>query len=134
MEGFNGLLSIAVFMPILAAAIIAMFLSGKAAKGFAVATTFVELLITSYIFLIYRKNPGTHGMEDRFSDWIPIESFKVEYFLTVDGISTPLVLLTGILGIVAVFASSWYLRRARKNGQQNRCPRIIVVKPASLQR
>ena len=105
MEGFNGLLSIAVFMPILAAAIIAMFLSGKAARGFAVAATFVELLITSYIFLIYRKNPGTHGMEDRFSDWIPIESFKVEYFLTVDGIRTPLVLLTGILGIVAVFAS-----------------------------
>ena len=105
MEGFNGLLSIAVFMPILAAAIIAIFLSGKAARGFAVGATFVELLITSYIFLIYRNNPDAHGMEDRFSNWIPIESFRVEYFLTVDGLSTPLVLLTGILGIVAVFAS-----------------------------
>ena len=105
MEGFNGLLSIAVFMPILAAAIIAIFLSGKAARGFAVVATFVELLITSYIFLIYRNNPDAHGLEDRFSNWIPIESFRVEYFLTVDGLSTPLVLLTGILGIVAVFAS-----------------------------
>ena len=41
-------------------------------------------------------------------------SFQVEYFLGVDGLSAPLVLLTGLLGFVAVFASWNVKHRVRE--------------------
>ena len=104
-EEFNWVLSIAVFLPVVGAIITLSFLSGKAARSFAVIITLTELLITSYIFLAYRNGPGGYQMADRITGWIPIDSFKVDYYLAVDGISAPLVLLSGILGIVAVFAS-----------------------------
>ncbi len=64
-----------------------------------------ELQSQGYNIPDYPEEPKNDEEKDRFNNWIPIESFRVDYFLTVDGISTPLVLLTGILGIVAVFAS-----------------------------
>ena len=82
-----------------------LFLSGKTARGFAVATSIVELALTVVIFTQYRRGIQ---MVDRINDWIPADSIRVDYFLSVDGISAPLVLLTGVLGLVAVFAS-WNL-------------------------
>ena len=105
MTEFNGILTLAVFMPIAASILIALFMTGKIARGFAVIVTLAELVITSYIFIAYKNNPGGYQMVDRISEWIPVDSFRVEYFLGVDGLSAPLVLLTGILGLVAVFAS-----------------------------
>lgn len=112
-EEFNWVLSIAVFLPVVGAIITLSFLSGKAARSFAVIITLTELLITSYIFLAYRNGPGGYQMADRITGWIPIDSFKVDYYLAVDGISAPLVLLSGILGIVAVFAS-WNVKHRMK--------------------
>ena len=112
-EEFNWVLSIAVFLPVMSAIITLLFLSGKAARGFAVIVTLTELLITSYIFLAYRNKPNGYQMADHITGWIPVESFKVDYYLAVDGISAPLVLLSGILGIVAVFAS-WNIKHRMK--------------------
>ena len=50
---------------------------------------------------------------DKFEGWIPFDTFRVDYFLGIDGLSAPLVLLTGILGIVAVFAS-WNVSQRMK--------------------
>ena len=55
------------------------------------------------------------------ADWIPIESFEVQYFLAVDGLSAPLVMLTGLLGMVAVFAS-WNIGEQRE--AQGEDPRV----------
>ena len=104
MDEINGILTIAIFLPIIAAIVIVMFFKGKTARNFALAISIIELLITSYIFLGYRSNPNGYRFVEQI-DWIPIESFKTEYFLGVDGLSSPLVLLTGILGVIAVFAS-----------------------------
>ena len=105
MTEFSGLLTLAIFLPIVGAIVVALFLHGKNARGFAVITTLAELALTSYIFLLYDKEKGGYQLVDKFEGWIPFDTFRVDYFLGIDGLSAPLVLLTGILGIVAVFAS-----------------------------
>ena len=110
---FSGLLTLAIFLPIAGAIVIALFLNGTIARGFALVTTLVELLLTSYIFLLYDKEKGGYQLVDKFEGWIPFDTFRVDYFLGIDGLSAPLVLLTGILGIVAVFAS-WNVSQRMK--------------------
>jgi len=102
---FSGLLTLAIFLPIVGAILIALFLNGKNARTLALITTLAELALTSYIFLLYDKEKGGYQLVDKFEGWIPFDTFRVDYFLGIDGLSAPLVLLTGILGIVAVFAS-----------------------------
>ena len=105
MTEFSGLLTLAIFLPIVGAVVIALFLNGKNARALALITTLAELALTSYIFLLYDKEKGGYQLVDKFEGWIPFDTFRVDYFLGIDGLSAPLVLLTGILGIVAVFAS-----------------------------
>ena len=97
-----GILSIAIFLPLISAVIVAVFLHGKTARGFALAASIVELAITGYIFIAHRQNGD--DMSEKLTTWFP-ESFPVQYFLSIDGISAPLILLTGLLGIVSIFAS-----------------------------
>ena len=97
-----GILSIAIFLPFISAVIVAVFLTGKAARGFAVIASALELVVTGYIFIAHRQNG--YDFSEKITSWFP-ESFPVQYFLSVDGISAPLILLTGLLGIVAIFAS-----------------------------
>ena len=113
MTEFSGLLTVAIFLPIAGAIVIALFLNGTIARGFALVTTLVELLLTSYIFLLFDKEKGGYQLIDKFEGWIPLDTFRVDYFLAIDGLSAPLVLLTGILGIVAVFAS-WNVSQRMK--------------------
>ena len=102
---FNWILSIAIFLPILGGLTIAIFFSNNTARNFALFISTLELFICGYIFYIYQSSSGGIQLVDKISSWFPQEFFKVEYFLGVDGISTPLILLTGILGIVSIFAS-----------------------------
>ena len=105
MTEFSGLLTLAIFLPIVGAILIALFLNGTNARALALITTLAELALTCYIFLLYDKEKGGYQLVDKFEGWIPFDTFRVDYFLGIDGRSAPLVLLTGILGIVAVFAS-----------------------------
>ena len=105
---FEGWLTLAVFLPIVAAASIALFGRDAAlVKRFAATVAIVELALTFVIFLSYDTSQGApqYQLVDKAANWIPVESFKVQYFLGIDGLSAPLVLLTGLLGMVAVFAS-----------------------------
>ena len=86
-----GILSIAIFLPLISAVIVAVFLHGKTARGFALAASIVELAITGYIFIAHRQNGD--DMSEKLTTWFP-ESFPVQYFLSIDGISAPLILLT----------------------------------------
>ena len=104
MDEINGILTIAIFLPIVATLAIVMFFKGKTARNFALAISIIELLITGYIFLEYRSDPNGYRFIEKI-DWIPIESFKTEYLLGVDGLSAPLLLLTGLLGLISIFAS-----------------------------
>ena len=105
---FEGWLTLAVFLPLGAAVLIALF--GRSAayvRIFAAAVSVVELVLTFAIFVMYDTSEGSaqYQLVDRATEWIPVQALKVEYFLAVDGLSAPLVLLTGLLGMVAVLAS-----------------------------
>ena len=43
---------------------------------------------------------------DRLDSWIP--NLNISYYLGVDGLSAPLVLLSGLLGMAAIFVS-WHI-------------------------
>ncbi len=114
---FEGWLTTAVFLPIAAAVLIALF--GRDAvkvKWFAAIVALVELALTFVIFLRYDTSEGAaqYQMVDKAADWIAVESFRVQYFLAVDGLSAPMVLLTGLLGMVAIFASWSVSHRVRE--------------------
>jgi NADH-quinone oxidoreductase subunit M len=116
-ELFTGLLTLAVFLPIGAAVLIALL--GRGARNvriFAAAVSVVEFLLTFFIFLAYDTSDGASQFQlvDRVADWIPIPSFEVQYFLAVDGLSAPLVMLAGLLGMVAIFASWSIEHRVRE--------------------
>ena len=89
---FEGWLTIAVFLPIAAAVLIALF--GRNAvmvKWFAAIVSLVELALTFVIFLLYDTSPGAaqYQLVDKATNWIPVESFRVQYFLAVDGTERP---------------------------------------------
>ena len=102
-------------MPLAAALLIALFIGGdRVVRLFAGAVTLAELVLSVVVFAKYDRHAGGVQLVDRVPDWIPIDSLKVEYFLGVDGLSAPLVLLTGLLGLVAVFASGSINVRVRE--------------------
>ena len=64
------------------------------------------------VFTQYRSEVGGVQLVDKIENWIPGlsgDTFAVQYFLGVDGLSAPLVLLTGLIGLVSVYAS-WHIR------------------------
>ena len=111
----SGLLSVVVFLPLAAAALVVLAArSDNAVRRIAGVTALVELGLSGLVFLRYDRGGERYQMVDRVSDWIPVETFEVQYFLGVDGLSAPLVLLTGILGMAAVFASWGIKHRVRE--------------------
>ncbi len=80
-------------------------------RFFAAAVSLAELVLAIVIFAMFDHEAGAsqYQLIDKVEDWIPIESFKVQYFLGIDGVSAPMVLLTGLLGAVAVY-SSWSVK------------------------
>ncbi|MDP2954246.1 MAG: hypothetical protein Q8O76_13145, partial [Chloroflexota bacterium] len=86
-------LSLIVFLPLIGALVIALLPSpsGKQVKGIAAVFTLVVFILSLAMALSFR--PGQQGMQfvER-ADWIP--QIGIHYFLGVDGISLPLVVLT----------------------------------------
>ncbi len=114
MEDFP-LLTITVFLPLAAAVLIVVAVQpARLVRYFAAAVALAELALGALVFVSYDLDKGGVQLIDRVSEWIPVESFRVEYFLGVDGLSAPLVLLTGILGMVAIFASWSIKERVRE--------------------
>jgi len=105
-----GLLSFVIFAPAAAALILAFFPKDKteSMRLFALATTIVIFLVTAWMAL-QGDQPGqfktnTAAMQNASTrDWIP--AFNIFYFLGLDGISFPLVLLTSFVSVLAMGAS-----------------------------
>ena len=114
---FSGWLTATVFLPLAGAIIIALVIRGdRNVRLFAATVILAELVLTIVVFSRYALGPPDAGVQlvDRVADWIPVSNFEVQYFLGVDGLSAPLVLLTGLLGMVAVFASWTVQYRVRE--------------------
>ena len=113
--GFNGLLTALVFLPFAFALFIFIFSRNdnqvRLIAGFG---GLVELILSIFVFITYNRGESGFQLIDRFSSWIPVDSFRVEYFLGVDGLSVPMVLLTGLLGLVAILASMGITYRVKQ--------------------
>ncbi|MBI4310389.1 MAG: NADH-quinone oxidoreductase subunit M [Chloroflexi bacterium] len=97
------MLTAVVFLPLAGAVALALlFRRDGVARGVALALAVAEFALSIFAFLSYdRALGGLQLVEQR--DWIaPINA---QYYLGVDGLSAPLVLLTGLLGLCAVLAS-----------------------------
>ena len=101
------MLSLIVFLPLAGAMVILLLKEARQIRLLAAAVTVVELVLTIVVFVIYDKGTGDMQLEELYSGWIP--ALNIQYHLGVDGLSVPLLLLTGLLGMCAVFAS-WHVQ------------------------
>ncbi len=98
------MLSLMTFIPLVGMLVILCLPKDKPqwVRYTAVVATLIPLLLGVKLFLDYdRSNPGIQFVE-RMS-WIPM--FNIEYYMGVDGLSIPMVLLTVLLSFLCIFAS-----------------------------
>ena len=115
---FEGLLTITVFLPATVAILVALLARGKEVdrqiRWISIAATAVTFVLTVVVYVSYDQTVGGIQMVDYFERWIPIDALRSSYLLGVDGLSAPLVLLTGILGMAAAFGSWRIDKRVRE--------------------
>ena len=113
--GFTGLLTVTVFLPTVAALLLAVGLvrGDRNIRWFAAAVAVADLLLSVVVFALFQPGGERFQLIDRL-DWINTETVHASYLLGVDGISAPLVMLTGLLGLCAVFVSFHISHRVRE--------------------
>ncbi len=100
----HWLLTILVFFPVLGMIPIVILPGSrkKLIKGISLVSTAVPLLGAAYLW--WQFDPGAEGFQFvAKASWI--ETFGIQYYLGVDGISTPLVILTALVSFIAVVSS-----------------------------
>ena len=115
MDFYIALLSVIVFLPAMGAILLA-FIPGQNKEAIRIITLVVLLLVL--VPVLWMAIPdGNNGqfdiaeskMQNVFSvDWIP--SFDIYYFMGLDGISFPLVVLTAVVSVLACGAS-WSIEK-----------------------
>ncbi|MDH5559594.1 MAG: NADH-quinone oxidoreductase subunit M [Deltaproteobacteria bacterium] len=108
----SHILSWIIFIPLLGVPIL-FFLPREKGKWVALVATIIDFIVAIPLFLEYDKSLKgvTKLSEFQFIEqfqWIP--SLGVDYLLGVDGISISMILLTLIIGVVAVLAS-WNINK-----------------------
>ncbi len=110
---FVGLLTTLVFLPAAAALVIALLARDKQqVRWIAGIVAVAELALSIVAFASYDSAQGGVQLVDRAANWIP--ALNAQYFLGMDGLSAPMVLLTGLLGACAVFVSWSVQNRVRE--------------------
>jgi NADH-quinone oxidoreductase subunit M len=105
------ILSAIVFVPLIGA-VIAAFLPRQVAWIWAGAVALVDLALAVVAAIGYQHSSGFQFIEQQ--PWIP--GLGLNYSLGMDGISLFLVLLTALLGVVAIAASGQQARDPRRSG------------------
>src|SRR5262245_13552618 len=111
-------LSLMTFLPVLGMMIIAL-IPKERVKAIRFTGTLVSGIVMILSFLTYfafdPNAPGTgrpgEGSLQFVEHFVWIESFRIEYFMGVDGISISMVLLTGLIGFVGAW-SSWNIQKS----------------------
>lgn len=98
------ILSVIVFTPILAGILI-LFIPAERkteVRMAALAAATFALLLSIWVYFAYDVSAGGYQFMERY-DWMPI--LGISYYVGLDGISAPLVLLTGIVMFTGVLIS-----------------------------
>ncbi len=106
-----SLLSLVIWTPILGGILILIVGDQKPAAARKIALLFSILTFLLTLPLYSQFNADTHLMQfvERH-DWIPV--FNIEYFIGIDGISMPLILLTSFTTVIVVI-SAWEIIQYR---------------------
>ena len=98
-------LTVLVFLPAFAGLLALALPAGRArhARWVALAGALAALALSLVLFFRF-ENGGGFQFADRAS-WIDAGGFEIQYFLAVDGLSLPLVVLTTFLTVAAVLVS-----------------------------
>ncbi|HLF05044.1 MAG TPA: NADH-quinone oxidoreductase subunit M [Dehalococcoidia bacterium] len=115
--GFSGLLTATVFLPAAGAlALLLLARTDRAARLLAALVGVADLALALVVFFGFKHGDGADRFQwvDRFP-WFSGQTLDASYFLGVDGLSAPLVLLTGLLGLCAILASWRISLRVREH-------------------
>ncbi len=104
------MLTAAVFLPLVGAVAILFLARGdRNVRLAATAIAIADFVLAILVFARFDTGSGERfQLIDRF-EWISSAAFTAQYQMGVDGLSAPLVLLTGLLGLCAVLAS-WSIK------------------------
>ena len=110
MSPVGPLLTATVFLPAVGALVIlALRPSDRGVRAWALLVALVDLVLSLLVFSMFDRSDGAARFQfvEQFS-WFSVDTFEASYLLGVDGLSAPLVALTGLLGICAILAS-WHI-------------------------
>ncbi|RLD07104.1 MAG: NADH-quinone oxidoreductase subunit M [Chloroflexi bacterium] len=107
------ILSVIVFTPIIAGMIILMMPGERKTeiRMVALAAAAFDLILSVWLYFAYDITAAGYQFQEMHS-WLP--SFGIGYHLGVDGISTPLILLTGVVMFTGVIVSQSISDRPRE--------------------
>jgi NADH-quinone oxidoreductase subunit M len=102
------ILSVITYIPLIGAAIIVFFFnkeSSERIKKFATAVAAVDFLVSVPLWFYFDRSATGAGIFQfrEIADWIP--SLHVKYSFGIDGIALLLILLTTLMGVIAVYSS-----------------------------
>ncbi len=108
----SNLLSWIIFTPMIGFVLILLMPKDKVSliRWTAVVFTFIPMALSLYMYAAMDQSASGFQFVEQYQ-WIP--AFNIHYFLGVDGISAVMVILTGLLGFLSVFAS-WNINKAHK--------------------
>jgi len=97
-------LSVITFTPLVAALVILLIPAQRknAVRAVALAAAVLALLLSIWVYFTYDTSLAGYQFVERY-DWLP--AFGISLYFGVDGISTPLLLLTGVVMFTGVLIS-----------------------------
>jgi NADH-quinone oxidoreductase subunit M len=103
------ILSLLVFAPLVAAPMVYLATRANRKGGIylSAAVALLVFLVSAYVFWgVYSSPPpqGQYSFVEKYS-WINFQSFGLNYFLGVDGLSTPLIFISSLLTILVIAGS-----------------------------
>ncbi len=105
-----GYLTVITFFPVLGALVMLLTPKEKTAviRWTGVVATAIPFVLGLYLWSIWDYGLVGATIEEGFQfvkhvSWIP--QFNIEYFVGIDGLSLPMVLLTGLISLIAIIAS-----------------------------
>lgn len=110
-------LSILLILPLTASLVILFFNNVKIQRAFAITVSIVEVVIMLCMTYIFQYGKSGYQFYEKL-DWITLDlgslgRLSIDYCLGIDGLSFPLLLLTGLIFFVA-FTSSYIIKYQTK--------------------
>lgn len=100
----KGLLSLLIWLPVLAAILILFVGQSRPciARAISVMTAIICLLISLPLYLLFDASQGSIQLVE-YLNWIPMAG--MHYALGVDGLSLPMIILTNFTGLIVILAA-----------------------------